>query len=107
MGRRLANGVVAIVLLSACAQAQSPPRTTGTVHGTVAIVDDRGVRSVIPSVKVSLAGPTNRTVQTEDQGNFSFDSVSPGYYAISAESTDMAATRNIAVHAGTVSEVSP
>jgi hypothetical protein len=75
MRRRLANGVVAIVLLSACALAQSSTRTTGTVHGTVSIVDDHGVRSVIPSVKVSLTGPTNLTVQIDDQGNFSFDSV--------------------------------
>jgi len=106
MRRKLANGVVTIVLLSACAVAQSQARTTGTVHGTVSIVDDRGVRSVIPSVTVSLTGLTNLTVQTDDQGNFSFDSLSPGYYAISAESTDMAATRNIAVQAGTVSEAS-
>ena len=102
----MANGVVAIVLLSTCAMAQSPARTSGTVHGTVSIVDDHGVRSVIPSVKVSLTGPTNLTVQTDDQGNFSFDSVSPGYYAISAESTELSAKRHIAVQAGTVSEVS-
>src|SRR5215475_7334604 len=105
MRRKLANGVVTIVLLSACALAQSQARTTGTVHGTVSIVDDSGVRSVIPSVAVSLTGPKNLTVQTDDQGNFSFDSVSPGCYAISAESTDMAETRNIAVQAGAVSEV--
>jgi len=106
MRRKLANGVVTIVLLSACAVAQSQARTTGTVHGTVSIVDGHGVQSVIPSVQVSLTGPTNLTVQTDDRGNFSFDSVSPGYYAISAESTDMAATRNIAVQAGTLSEAS-
>jgi len=106
MRRKLANCVVTIILLSACALAQSLARTTGTVHGTVSIVDDHGVRSVIPFVTVSLTGPTNLTVQTDDQGNFSFDSVSPGYYAISAESRDMAATRNIAVQARTVSEAS-
>ena len=72
----------------------------------MSIVDEHGVRSVIPSVQVSLTGPTNLTVRTDDQGNFSFDSVPPGYYAISAQSTDMAAIRNMAVQAGTVSEVS-
>jgi carboxypeptidase family protein len=106
MRRRLPKGVVAIVLLSACALAQSPMRTTGTVHGTVSIVDEHGVRSVTPVVQVSLTGPTNLTVQTDDEGNFSFHSVPPGYYAISTQSTEMAATRNIAVQAGTLSEVS-
>jgi hypothetical protein len=106
MRRRLANGVVAIVLLSACALAQSPARTTGTVHGTVFIVDDDRDRSVIPSAQVSLMGPTHLAVQTDGQGNFSFESVLPGDYAISAESSGMAGTQNIVVQAGTVSEVS-
>ncbi|MGE5109603.1 MAG: TonB-dependent receptor [Acidobacteriaceae bacterium] len=106
MRRRLANGVVAVVLLSACALAQSPERTAGTVHGTVFIVDDDKDRSVIPSAQVSLMGPTHLAVQTDGQGNFSFESVLPGDYAISAESSGMAGTQTIVVQAGIVSEVS-
>jgi hypothetical protein len=105
MTRRL-NGVLAIALLSVCAVAQGPGQTTGTIHGVVFIVDDDGGRSVIPSVKVSLTGPTHLAVQSDDQGNFSFDSVLPGDYAISAESTGMAGMRNLVVEAGTNSEVS-
>jgi hypothetical protein len=105
MIRRL-NSALAIALLSVCALAQGSGKATGKIHGVVFVVDDDGGRSVIPSVKVSLTGPTNLAVQTDDQGNFSFDSVLPGDYAMSAESTGMAGTRNIVVQAGTVSEVS-
>jgi TonB dependent receptor/Carboxypeptidase regulatory-like domain len=97
---------LAIALFGACALAQQPERTTGKVHGVVFIVDDDGGRSVIPSVKVLLTGPTHIEVQSDDQGSFSFDSVLPGDYAISAESSGMAGTRRVAVEAGAVSEVS-
>jgi len=97
---------LAIALFGACALAQQPKRTTGRVHGVVFIVDDDGGRSVIPSVKVLLTGPTHIEVQSDDQGSFSFDAVLPGDYAISAESSGMAGTRRVAVQAGAVSEVS-
>jgi Carboxypeptidase regulatory-like domain len=103
--RQLIDTVLALASLGACALAQQSGHTTGRIHGAVFILDDDGGRSVISSVKVQLTGPTHLAVQSDDQGNFSFDSLLPGDYAISAESTGMAGTRNIVVQAGTVSEV--
>lgn len=104
--KRSLNDILAIALLSVCAVAQVPKQTTGKIHGVVFIVDDDEGHSVIPSVNVSLDGPTNLAVQSDDQGNFSFDSVLPGDYAVSAEAPGMAGTQNIVVQAGGVSEVS-
>ena len=105
MTRRL-SVVLAIALLSVFAFAKGPRAATGKIHGVVFMIDDDGGRSVIPSVNVSLTGPTDLEVQSDDQGNFSFDSVIPGNYAISAEAPGMAGALNIAVQAGTVSEAS-
>jgi carboxypeptidase family protein len=104
--RKLTFGILAIALQGICALAQGPTQSTGTVHGTVFIVDDDGGRSVIPSVKVSLTGPTHIEVQSDDAGSFSFDSVIPGDYTISAEAPGMAGTQNIVVGSAAVSEVS-
>ena len=106
MRRKLTIGVIAIALLGACALAQGPTRPTGTVHGTVFIAGDDGSRLVIPSLPVSLTGPTHTEVQSDELGNFSFDSVIPGNYTISAEAPGMAATQNIEVAAGSSSEIS-
>jgi hypothetical protein len=100
------NGLLAVALLNICALAQGPEQKTGKIHGVAFVVDDDGGRSAIPSVKVSLTGPTDLAVQTDDQGNFSFDAVLPGDYTISAEVPGVAGTRNVAVEAGTSSEVS-
>jgi len=100
------NGVVAIALLSVFALAQGPCRTTGQVHGVVFVVTDHGGRSVVPFVKVLLTGPSKAEIRSDYQGHFSFDSVFPGDYVISAERTGVAGARNIVVQAGTVSEVS-
>lgn len=81
MRRSLTTGVIGIAFFCACALAQSSKRTTGTVHGTVFIVDDDGGRSVIPSAKVRLTGPTHTEAQSHDQGNFSFELVPTGDYA--------------------------
>jgi Carboxypeptidase regulatory-like domain len=104
--RKLTLGILAIALQGICALAQGPTKSTGTVHGTVFIVDDDGGRSVIPSVKVSLTGPTHIEVQSDDAGSFSFDPVIPGDYTISAEAPGMAGTQNIVVGSAAVSEVS-
>ena len=106
MRRKLTMGVLAIALQGSFALAQGPTRSTGTVHGTVFIVDDNGGRSVIPSVKVSLTVPTHIEVQSDDAGNFSFDSVIPGDYTISAEASGLAGTQNIVVEQAAVCEVS-
>jgi Carboxypeptidase regulatory-like domain len=103
---QLTIAVLAFALFGACALAQQSGRATGQIHGAVFILDDDGGRSVIPSVKVSLTGPTHLAVQSDDQGNFSFDSVLPGEYTISAEAPGTAGMRNVAVQAGTISEIS-
>jgi TonB dependent receptor/Carboxypeptidase regulatory-like domain len=104
--RQLTNVLLAFALFGASALAQESGDTTGRIHGTVFIVDDAGSRSMIPSVKVGLTGPTHIEAQSDEEGNFSFASVMPGGYTISAEAPGMAGTRNIVVEAGTVSEVS-
>jgi TonB dependent receptor/Carboxypeptidase regulatory-like domain len=100
------KSVLAVMLLGFGVLARASDQKAGHVRGVVFVVDDDGGRSVIPSVKVSLTGPTDLAVESDNQGNFSFDSVLPGDYAVSAESTGMAARRNIVVQAGTLAEVS-
>jgi hypothetical protein len=97
--------VLAIALLPGSAIAQSTTQANGTVQGVVIVFDNDGGPSVVPSVKVSLTGPANMEVQSDDAGIFAFDSVPQGDYRISAEAPGMTGTRRISVSPGTLSEV--
>jgi hypothetical protein len=103
--RTLSTIMLAVAALAACAAGQSAQHAA-KVHGVVFIMDDDGGRSVIPSAQVSLNGRTHIEIQTDDQGNFAFNSVPPGNYTIFADAPGMAASKVLSLSPGAVSEVS-
>ncbi|MEO1367395.1 MAG: carboxypeptidase regulatory-like domain-containing protein, partial [Acidobacteriota bacterium] len=59
---------------------------SGTISGTVIARD--GVSGVGPGVTVTLAGPTSRTAETDNAGNYRFGFVPLGVYTVEAADID-------------------
>ena len=91
------------ILLSICVASVCPvtaqTATPGAITGTVLVMDSNGA-SVVPGATVTLAGKDTLSVLTDNAGNYSFPSVTPGSYKISAAAPGLAAEQEIEVAAG-------
>jgi len=110
-GKIKPNGVFLLAALFAMcllfplsARAQSSVKS-GTVEGTVLVVDSRGP-SLLPGAKVILKGATTLETETGAEGKYSFFNVEPGEYAIEADFPGMYAAQMVAVSPGADVKVS-
>ena len=83
MKRYLAFFVPLLTLILTCGVfAQNESSVRGNLSGTV--FDASG--AVVPKANVTMQGPTgDRTVMTDDEGRFAFDTLTPGFYGVKAE----------------------
>jgi len=95
-------------LLAALALGQTKPETnssSGSIQGVVFTTEQDGARSVVPGTKLSLDGPVHLQAESDPDGKVEFNAVTPGSYTITAEAPGLAATQNIEVRAGSVSQL--
>jgi len=59
----------------------------------------------VPGTKLSLVGPVHLQTESDLEGKFAFDAVTPGSYTITADAPGLAATQEIEVRAGSVSKL--
>jgi hypothetical protein len=99
--------VIALVLIAATISAigQEAPKSTGSVHGSVVIIDANGP-SYIPGAYVTLTGQVALQAQSDATGNFSFPMVPQGTYFITAQFTGVESKlETVEVKAGEVAEL--
>ena len=72
-----------LIVLTTAAIAQSGT-TTGSINGSVIIVDASG-SSYVPGATVKLSGNTEFEAQTDNEGKFQFPAVLSGTYSITAQ----------------------
>jgi hypothetical protein len=65
-----------------------------SIHGTVR---DRSGNALSDAATVILTGPSNRTEETEPQGQFAFANVAPGSYVVTAKFGDLATEMSVTV----------
>ena len=95
-------------LLAALALGQTKTETnssSGSIQGVVFTTEQDGARSVVPGTKLSLDGPVHLQAESDPDGKVEFNAVTPGSYTITAEAPGLAATQNIEVRAGSVSQL--
>ena len=73
MRTRIGASIVAVLLFVILGAADS-------THGDITGIVTDAVGTVLPGVRVSLAGPTRRVVNTNERGEFSFKNLPPGRY---------------------------
>ncbi len=105
MKRHLAFLVPFLALFLTCGLfAQNESSVRGNLAGTV--FDASG--AVVPKANVIMHGPTgDRTVTTDDEGRFAFDTLTPGFYALRAEMSGFKAVeaKQIEVFTGRTSTI--
>ena len=96
--------LLGMCLVLSAAVAQSAP-ATGSVQGTVFVVDSEG-RSYVPGAKVVLKGETTfSTAEADAEGKFSFTGLQPGTYTIEASQVGLRGEQTITVEGGAVVQV--
>ena len=103
--RRLTIVALVLGLIGVRAFAQGTGQPTGAVHGHVFIKDEDGGRSVLPATKITLDGPTQLEVESDNEGNFALSAVPAGSYRVTADTPGRTATQGVVVTTGAVSQV--
>jgi TonB dependent receptor/Carboxypeptidase regulatory-like domain len=98
--RMTAMALVLVALLASPCLSKSGPEAAGTVRGTVFTSDPDGGHSVLPYATVRLEGPATRETQSDKQGAYIFESVTPGPYVVTATAPRLKATTNVQVEPG-------
>jgi hypothetical protein len=96
---------VLIALLASDCLSQDRPEATGTIRGSVFTSDSAGSRSVLPHAEIRLEGPATKETQSNEQGDYVFNSLTPGSYVITATAPGLTGTANVVVKAGGVSVI--
>ena len=105
MTRRFPSIALAFGLLIGCALGQTTPAPNGSIQGVIFTIEQDNSRSVVPGTKLSLVGPVHLQAESDLEGKFTFNAVTPGSYAISADAPGLTATQNIEVRTGSVSKL--
>jgi hypothetical protein len=89
-----------------CGPPQLPAGTMGQIHGDVFVVDAQTGKSAVEGARVSLQGPSFYVeTLTNHQGNYQFQSVPAGEYAIEAHAPKLVGSAAAIVQAGAVLDV--
>jgi hypothetical protein len=92
------------LLLAACfAQSNSP--APGSIRGDVFMKGTNGEPAVLPGVRIVLHGPITRETESDAQGAFAIDGLSPGAYQIEANAPGLSRELRVEVAAGKSSTV--
>jgi TonB dependent receptor-like, beta-barrel len=105
MKRRFPSITLAFGLFIGCALGQTTPEPNGSIQGVIFTIDQDNSRSVVPGTKLSLVGPVHLQAESDLEGKFAFNAVTPGSYAITADAPGLTATQNIEVRTGSVSKL--
>jgi hypothetical protein len=95
--------IMVLAMFPYFATAQSSPADTanGHVQGVVFVIDSDGGRSVVAGARVRLEGSSSLVeTSTDQQGNFSFNSVAPAIYQIQANAPGLNGSTAVRVSAG-------
>ena len=93
--------VLAIVPYLAAAQSALADTANGHVQGVVFVIGSDGARSVVAGAHVRLEGCSQLVeTSTDQQGNFSFNSVAPAIYEIRANASGLSGSAEVKVSAG-------
>jgi len=105
MKQRFPSIALAFGLLIGCALGQTAPEPNGSIQGVIFTTAQDNSRSLVPGTKLSLVGPVHLQTESDLEGKFAFDAVTPGSYTITADAPGLAATQEIEVRAGSVSKL--
>ena len=105
MKQRFPSIALAFGLLIRCALGQTAPEPNGSIQGVIFTTAQDNSRSLVPGTKLSLVGPVHLQTESDLEGKFAFDAVTPGTYMITADAPGLAATQEIEVRAGSVSKL--
>jgi hypothetical protein len=105
MKRRFPSIALAFGLFIGCALGQTTPEPNGSIQGVIFTIEQDNSRSVVPGTKLSLVGPVHLQAESDLEGKFAFNAVTPGSYAITADAPGLTATQNIEVRTGSVSKL--
>ena len=103
--QRVASIALALGLLVAVALGQTAPQPSGSIQGVIFAAEQDNARSVVPGVKLSLDGPVQLQTESDLEGKFALNAVASGSYTITALAAGLAATQNVEVRAGSVSQI--
>jgi Carboxypeptidase regulatory-like domain len=82
------------------AAAQQMTVRTATIVGVVFVSDSAGNHSLVPGARVELIGPVSRATQSDEKGNYSFESVPAGTYGVEGFSPGLYAADTVSVKPG-------
>ena len=105
MKQRFPSIALVFGLFIGCALGQTAPEPNGSIQGVIFTTAQDNSRSLVPGTKLSLVGPVHLQTESDLEGKFAFDAVTPGSYTITADAPGLAATQEIEVRAGSVSKL--
>src|SRR3984885_6347196 len=103
--RALIEIALAILLLLGLGFAQGTSPAFGSIRGDVFTKGTNGEPAVLPGVRIVLHGPITRETESDAQGAFAIDGLSPGTYQIEANALGLSGGLAVEVTPGTSTTV--
>ena len=83
--RRTALITFSVLLPLLCCFPQDAAVTAGSIRGDVFTQNDAGEPFVFPGARVALLGSVAKETQSDEKGDYAFDSVPAGTYTVEAQ----------------------